>query len=46
VDDSGIGRECGSESFDDHFDIKSVMVATHDQPFDWYRDTAQHKRLN
>ena len=40
VDDSGIGREFGTESFDDHFDTKSVMVATHDQPFDWYRDTA------
>jgi acyl-CoA reductase-like NAD-dependent aldehyde dehydrogenase len=46
VDDSGIGRECGTESFDDHFNTKSVMVATHDQPFDWYRDTANHRRLN
>jgi acyl-CoA reductase-like NAD-dependent aldehyde dehydrogenase len=46
VDDSGIGREFGSESFDDHFNVKSVMVATHDRPFDWYRDTATQKRLN
>ena len=46
VDDSGIGRECGTESFDDHFNTKSVMVATHDQPFDWYRDTASQRRLN
>ena len=46
VDDSGIGRECGTESFDDHFNTKSVMVATHDAPFDWYRDTATQKRLN
>ncbi|MCX7308429.1 MAG: aldehyde dehydrogenase [Afipia sp.] len=46
VDDSGIGRECGTESFDDHFNTKSVMVATHDQPFDWYRDTATQRRLN
>ncbi len=30
VDDSGLGRECGLESFDDHFNTKSVMVATHD----------------
>ena len=30
VDDSGVGRECGTESFDDHFNVKSVMVATHD----------------
>jgi acyl-CoA reductase-like NAD-dependent aldehyde dehydrogenase len=46
VDDSGIGREFGTESFNDHFNTKSVMVATHDQPFDWYRDTAAQRRLN
>src|SRR5471030_2358440 len=46
VDDSGVGREFGSESFDDHFNTKSVMVATGDQPFDWYRDTAGQRRLN
>jgi hypothetical protein len=46
VDDSGIGRECGTESFDDHFNTKSVMVATGDGPFDWYHDTAGQKRLN
>jgi acyl-CoA reductase-like NAD-dependent aldehyde dehydrogenase len=46
VDDSGIGRECGSESFDDHFNVKSVMVATADAPFDWYRETATQRRLN
>ncbi len=46
VDDSGLGREFGTESFNDHFNVKSVMVATHDQPFDWYRDTATQRRLN
>jgi acyl-CoA reductase-like NAD-dependent aldehyde dehydrogenase len=46
VGDSGVGREFGSESFDGHFNVKSVMVATHDQPFDWYRDTAAQRRLN
>ena len=46
VGESGIGRECGTESFDDHFDTKSVMVATEDKPFDWYRDTASQRRLN
>ena len=46
VDESGVGRECGTESFNDHFNTKSVMVATHDQPFDWYRDTATQRRLN
>jgi acyl-CoA reductase-like NAD-dependent aldehyde dehydrogenase len=46
VDDSGVGREFGTESFDDHFNVKSVMVATHDAPFDWYRDTATQRRLN
>ena len=34
VGDSGIGREFGTESFDDHFDVKSVMLGTHEQPFD------------
>jgi len=46
VDDSGIGRECGTESFNDHFNTKSVMVATADRQFDWYKDTAGQKRLN
>jgi len=46
VDDSGIGRECGTESFDDHFHTKSVMLATEDRNFDWYRETHSHKRLN
>jgi acyl-CoA reductase-like NAD-dependent aldehyde dehydrogenase len=46
IDDSGVGREFGTESFDDHFIVKSVMVATGDQPFDWYRDTATQRRLN
>ena len=46
VDDSGIGRECGIESFNDHFDVKSVMVSTEGKPFDWYSDTSEQKRLN
>jgi acyl-CoA reductase-like NAD-dependent aldehyde dehydrogenase len=46
VKDSGTGRECGTESFDEHFDVKSVMVQTADRDFDWYRDTATHTRLN
>jgi acyl-CoA reductase-like NAD-dependent aldehyde dehydrogenase len=46
VAESGVGREFGTESFDDHFNTRSVMVATHDQPFDWYRDTATQRRLN
>lgn len=43
---SGIGRECGTESFDAHFQTKSVMVKIDDQPFDWYQDTAGQGRLN
>lgn len=43
---SGIGREFGPESFDDHFDVKSVMVNTGDRPFDWYEDTSGQPRLN
>ncbi len=46
VGDSGIGRECGLESFNDHFDTKSIMVPTEDRPFDWYHDTAGQLRLN
>ncbi|MBV8851087.1 MAG: aldehyde dehydrogenase [Methylobacteriaceae bacterium] len=46
VGDSGIGRECGTESFDDHFEVKSVMVGTNAAPFDWYRETAGQARLN
>ncbi len=46
VKDSGIGRECGTESFDQHFETKSVMVRMDETPFDWYRDTASQPRLN
>jgi acyl-CoA reductase-like NAD-dependent aldehyde dehydrogenase len=46
VDDSGVGREFGTESFEDHFNVKSVMVATNPPDFDWYRDTAAQRRLN
>ena len=46
VGESGIGREFGLESFNDHFNVKSVMVATADKPFDWYRATATQTRLN
>jgi hypothetical protein len=40
------GREFGTESFDDHFNVKSVMVATNPKDFDWYRDTSAQRRLN
>ncbi|MEJ5992689.1 aldehyde dehydrogenase [Ramlibacter sp. PS3R-8] len=46
VKDSGIGREGGTESFDQHFETKSVMVRLDDAPFDWYRDTQAQPRLN
>ena len=46
VKDSGIGREFGTESFDEHFDVKTVMINTDGRPFDWYRDTSGQKRLN
>ncbi len=46
VKDSGIGRECGTESFDQHFETKSVMVRMDNTPFDWYKDTAGQPRLN
>ena len=48
VGDSGIGREGGLESFNDHFETKSVMVplGDDDRTFDWYADTAGQTRLN
>ena len=46
VKESGIGREFGTESFDEHFDVKTVMVNTDGRPFDWYRETSGQKRLN
>lgn len=46
IKNSGIGRECGTESFDQHFETKSVMVRLDDAPFDWYKDTAKQPRLN
>jgi acyl-CoA reductase-like NAD-dependent aldehyde dehydrogenase len=46
VGDSGIGRECGAESFNEHFQTKSIMLPTEERPFDWYRDTAAQTRLN
>lgn len=46
VKDSGIGRECGTESFDQHFETKSVMLRLDDAPFDWYKNTAEQPRLN
>jgi acyl-CoA reductase-like NAD-dependent aldehyde dehydrogenase len=47
VKDSGIGREFGTESFDEHFDVKSVLVNVGDKPFDWYGHAAEStRRLN
>jgi len=47
VKDSGIGRECGTESFDEHFEVKSVLVNVGDHPFDWYGQAADGtRRLN
>jgi acyl-CoA reductase-like NAD-dependent aldehyde dehydrogenase len=46
VEASGVGKEFGTESFDEHFDVKTVMVSTEDKPFDWYSDTATQRRLN
>jgi len=43
---SGIGRESGLESFDAHFEVKSIMVNTGAQPFDWYDSPADQGRLN
>ncbi|MEO6959893.1 MAG: aldehyde dehydrogenase family protein, partial [Burkholderiaceae bacterium] len=46
VKDSGSGRECGTESFDQHFETKSIMLRLSDAPFDWYKDSSSQSRLN
>jgi acyl-CoA reductase-like NAD-dependent aldehyde dehydrogenase len=47
VKDSGIGREFGTESFEEHFDVKSILVNVGDKPFDWYGHAAESiRRLN
>jgi acyl-CoA reductase-like NAD-dependent aldehyde dehydrogenase len=46
VEASGVGKEFGTESFDEHFDLKTVTISTEDKPFDWYRDSAGQRRLN
>ncbi|MFG1346708.1 hypothetical protein V5F59_17585 [Xanthobacter autotrophicus DSM 431] len=46
MDDSDIGREFGVESFNDHFDVKSVMVSTEDKPFDGDKGTSEQPRLD
>ncbi len=43
--DSGVGKECGVESFDDFSSLKAVIVRTEPGGFDWYGDTAM-ERLN
>jgi acyl-CoA reductase-like NAD-dependent aldehyde dehydrogenase len=43
--DSGAGKECGTESFDDFSTVKAVIVRTDEDGFDWYGDTAMD-RLN
>jgi acyl-CoA reductase-like NAD-dependent aldehyde dehydrogenase len=43
--DSGVGKECGTESFDDFSTVKAVIVRTDDEGFDWYGDAAM-ERLN
>jgi acyl-CoA reductase-like NAD-dependent aldehyde dehydrogenase len=43
---SGIGRESGTESFDAHFAVKSIMINTGARPFDWYEGDASQTRLN
>jgi acyl-CoA reductase-like NAD-dependent aldehyde dehydrogenase len=46
VEASGVGKEFGRESFDDHFETKTVMVSLEGRPFDWYGDASGKGRLN
>jgi acyl-CoA reductase-like NAD-dependent aldehyde dehydrogenase len=43
--DSGVGKECGVESFEDFSHLKAVVVRTDPAGFDWYGETADG-RLN
>ncbi len=46
VGNSGIGREFGTESFNDHFQVKSIMLSTEKKDFDWYKNASNQSRLN
>ena len=46
VKDSGIGQEFGTESFNAHFNVKSVTIKMNDAPFDWYGQVQGTRRLN
>ena len=45
IKDSGVGKECGVESFDDFSNVKAVIVRTDPGGFDWYGETSG-ERLN
>lgn len=45
VKESGIGKDAGTESFDDFSWIKTVVVRTAAEPVDWYGNFGQ-RRLN
>ncbi len=45
VKDSGVGKECGVESFDDFSTFKAIVVRTDPNDFDWYGETGTD-RLN
>lgn len=46
VGSSGVGKECGIESFNQYFFSKSIMVRLSEAPFDWYSSGGDQKRLN
>jgi acyl-CoA reductase-like NAD-dependent aldehyde dehydrogenase len=45
VKESGVGKDAGSESFDDFSWIKTIVTRTASEPVDWY-DGREHARLN
>jgi acyl-CoA reductase-like NAD-dependent aldehyde dehydrogenase len=46
IKSSGMGREYGSEAFNEYFSTKVVMANVGDQRFDWYGETGYEMRLN
>ncbi|WP_416562121.1 aldehyde dehydrogenase [Nocardia testacea] len=46
VKESGIGKDAGTESFDDFSWIKTVVVRIADDHVDWYGSPDDHTRLN
>ncbi len=43
---SGYGKENGMAAIQEYTDLKSIWINKSDEPFDWYADDSEPKRLN